>query len=129
MALTRGAKNLFDWLMKQEAGTIVTNEDVMSAAGWSEVSLMTYLRKNKVAPFLQRLADRKLKVLLDGDEISEQFFDETFTQTAPRLIALSAGDQLEGEHDTYELVEPIGNGAVGKVWSARTVDESATCRG
>ena len=122
MALIRGAKLLFDWLRKQEAGTIVTSEDVMSATGWSEVSLKTYLRKNKVAPFLQHLADRQLKVLLDGDEISEQFFDETFTQTAPRLITLSAGDQLEGEHDNYELVEPIGNGAVGKVWSARTVD-------
>ena len=103
MALTRGAKHLFDWLRKQEAGTIVTNEDVMSAAGWSEVSLMTYLRKNKVAPFLQHLADRKLKVLLDGDAISEQFFDETFTQTAPRLIALSAGDRLEASTTTTSL--------------------------
>ena len=68
----------------------------MSVAEWSDVSLSTYLKKNKVAPFLQRLADRKLKILMEGDQISAEFFDETFTQTAPRLVTLSAGDQLSG---------------------------------
>ena len=122
MALTKGSKRLFDWLKNQQAGTIVTYEDVMSVAEWSDVSLSTYLKKNKVAPFLQRLADRKLKILMEGDQISAEFFDETFTQTAPRLVTLSAGDQLQGERGTYELVEPIGNGAVGRVWSARTAE-------
>ena len=123
MALTRGSKRLFDWLKEQRAGTIVTRQELMRIAGWSEVSLRTYLHKNKIAPFLQRLAGQDLKVLLDGEEISEQFFDETFTQTAPRPVALAAGDTLEGECGSYELVAPIGNGAVGRVWSARPTDE------
>ena len=119
MALTRGSRRLFDWLQEQQAGTIVTRAEVMRVAQWSPVSLKTYLDKNKLAPFLQPLAGHDLKVLLNGAEISEQFFDETFTQTAPRPLTLSAGDTLVGNHDTYDLLAPIGNGAVGKVWSAR----------
>ncbi|MBX9608056.1 MAG: serine/threonine protein kinase [Gammaproteobacteria bacterium] len=119
MALTKGAKKLFDWLKNQKAGTVVPFATIMSITDWSESSLQTYLNKNKIAPFFQRLQDRQLKVLLDGDEVSETFFDETFTQTAPRMISFSAGDQLHGERNLYELIEPLGNGAVGHVWSAK----------
>ena len=119
MALTKGSKRLFEWLRDQRAGAIVTREKVMEVAGWSAVSLKTYLNKNKIAPFLQRLPGQDLKILLNGDEISEQYFDETFTQTAPRRVSLAAGDDLIGEFDGYELVEPIGAGAVGRVWTAK----------
>ena len=118
MALKRGSKRLFDWLRQQPAGKVVTRQEIMSIAEWSPVSLKTYITKNKVAPFLQPIAGDRLKVLLDGDEIDEQFFDETFTQKAPRPITLGAGDVLGGEHDSYKLAEPLGNGAVGHVWAA-----------
>ncbi len=124
MALTRGARKLYDWLKDQSAGRVVPFEEVMAITRWSDVSLRTYLRKNKVAPFLQPLQDRQLKVLMDGAEISEAFFDETFTQTAPRTISFAAADQLNGEHGEYELIEPLGNGAVGHVWSAKTSGET-----
>lgn len=126
MALSRGAKKLFEWLKQQRAGTIVSYEAVMDATGWSKVSLNTYIGKNKVAPFLQKLENQSLKILMDGDEITENFFDETFTQSAPRRINLSSGDQLQGQCNKYELVEPLGNGAVGHVWSARTQSPEAT---
>ena len=118
MALRMGSKRLFDWLKKQTAGEIVTRQQVMDVTQWSAVSLRTYINKNKIAPFIARLAGDKLKVLLDGSDITERFFDETFTQTAPRSVDLSADDVLTGEHGTYRLTEPIGNGAVGRVWSA-----------
>lgn len=92
----------------------------MDVTDWSESSLTTYIRKNKIAPFLHKLENQSLKILMDGNEITENFFDETFTQTAPRLINLSSGDQLQGQVNKYELVEPLGNGAVGHVWFART---------
>ena len=126
MALRGGAKKLFEWLKQQSAGEIFSYEEVMEAANWNESSLKTYINKNKIAPFLQKLEDRKLKVLLDGDEITEKFFHETFTQTAPRHIQLSAGDEFQGENDKYELVEPLGNGAVGHVWSARIKSPEVT---
>ncbi|PSN18692.1 hypothetical protein C7271_11210 [filamentous cyanobacterium CCP5] len=126
MALSRGAKKLFEWLKQQRAGTIVSYEAVMDATGWSKVSLNTYIGKNKVAPFLQKLENQNLKVLMDGDEITENFFDETFTQSAPRRINLSSGDQLQGQGNKYELIEPLGNGAVGHVWSARMQSPEAT---
>ena len=118
MALSKGARRLFNWLRAQKAGLIIPYEEVMAVAKWREVSLKTYVGKNKIAPFLEPLQGRQFKVLLDGDEISETFFDETFSQTAPRHIALSSGKQLEGEKGVYELVERLGNGAVGHVWSA-----------
>lgn len=120
MALTRGARRLFEWLRQQRAGTIVPYLDVMGAADWNEKSLKTYLSKNKIAPFLLPLEGNRLKVLLDGEEVEESFFDETFTQTTPRKLTLAANDQLEGEDGTYELVEPLGRGAVGHVWSAKS---------
>ena len=46
-------------------------------------------------------------------------FHETFTQTAPRKVTLSPGNRLSGDTNEYELVEPLGSGAVGNVWSAR----------
>jgi hypothetical protein len=39
MALKGGAKKLFEWLKQQSAGAIVSYEEVMEAANWSEVSL------------------------------------------------------------------------------------------
>ncbi|HEY6805448.1 MAG TPA: serine/threonine-protein kinase [Pyrinomonadaceae bacterium] len=90
----------------------------MTVTGWSEVSLDTYLKKNKLDPFLVKLQNRKLKVLMDGSDIGEAFFDETFTQKGPKSVVVAAGDSLTGELDQYELLEPLGAGAVAHVWSA-----------
>src|SRR5438552_5072869 len=108
MAITKGAKRIFDWLKMQKAGTIVSYDEMMDIAKLKESSLDTYLDKNKLAPFLQPLQDRRLKVLMDGSEISPAFFDETFSQKAPRNIIVSAGDLLNGELGTYEMGEPLG---------------------
>lgn len=86
----------------------------MTVTGWSEVSLDTYLKKNKLDPFLLKLQNRKLKVLMDGSDISEAFLDETFTQKGPKNVVVSAGDTLTGELDRYELLEPLGSGAVAQ---------------
>jgi serine/threonine protein kinase len=119
MALDKGDKKMFEWLRTQKAGVVVPYKEVMDVTGWSESSLKTYLTKRKLAPFLQKLQDRKLKVLMDGTDISEAFFHETFTQTGPQNVPVSAGDVLTGELGKYELVEPLGSGAVAHVWSAR----------
>lgn len=118
MVLTKGSKKIFDWLKTQRAGTVVTYQDVMTVTGWTEVSLDTYLKKNKLDPFLLRLQNKRLKVLMDGSDVSEAFFDETFTQKGPKNVVVSAGDTLTGELDRYELLEPLGAGAVAHVWSA-----------
>jgi serine/threonine protein kinase len=120
MAITKGAKRIFEWLRSQKAGTVVSYQQVMDVAGWTEVSLKSYLTKNKLAPFLQKLQNKELKVLMDGSDISETFFDETFSQTAPLNVAVSAGDLLSGELGIYELIDHLGSGAVGHVWSAKS---------
>lgn len=118
MALNKGSRKAFDWLRTQRAGTVVPYKELMDAADWSKVSLNTYLSKRKLAPFLQKLQGDKLKVLMDGGDITEAFFDETFTQTGPQIFTVSAGDTLTGELEKYELLEPLGSGAVAHVWSA-----------
>jgi serine/threonine protein kinase len=123
MALVKGAKRCYDWLLAKSSGEIVSREEIMSASGWSDVSLGTYFRKNKLAPFLMPLEGNDVKVLLDGKGLSERYFDEVFTQTAPPKISLAVGDKLRGEEGVYTLVEPLGAGAVGQVWSARVDGE------
>jgi serine/threonine protein kinase len=120
MALSKGARKAFDWLKTQRAGTVISYKELMDITEWSEVSLNTYLTKRKLAPFLLKLKDKKLKVLMDGSDISEAYFDETFTQTAPQNLSVSAGDVLTGELEKYELLEPLGSGAVAHVWSAES---------
>jgi serine/threonine protein kinase len=118
MAIVKGARKAYEWLKTQKAGTVVPYEDVMNVSGWTETSLKTYLTKNKLAPFLEKLQNRKLKVLMDGSDISEAYFNETFTQKGPKPFSVSAGDVLTGELNCYKLVEPLGSGAVAHVWSA-----------
>jgi serine/threonine protein kinase len=120
MALNKGSRRAFDWLRTKRAGTVISYKELMDAADWSKVSLNTYLSKRKLAPFLQKLQGDKLKVLMDGSDISEAFFDETFTQTGPQNFTVSAGDTLTGELGKYELLEPLGSGAVAHVWSAES---------
>jgi hypothetical protein len=120
MALTKGSKACFKWLVTKKAGDVVSRDGVLHATGWTESSLKTYLTKNKLAPFLAVRPNRELRVLMDGSDISEDYFDEVFTQTAPAKVSLTASDKLVGENGTYTLIEPLGQGAVGHVWSART---------
>lgn len=117
--LKRGEKLAYDWFKQRKMGEIHEREALMQAAGWSETSLKTYLGKNKLAPFVLPLADGKLKVLMNGADITEEYFHEVFRQTAPRKVNLSVGDRVKGTHSEYELVEPLGRGAVGHVWSAK----------
>lgn len=119
--LLRGAKLAFEWLSGLKAGDVVTTSELLRRTGWSESSLRTYLNKNKLAPFVVPIVGGKLKILKDGSSISEQYFHEVFTQTAPKNVVLSVGDQLDGDSDAYLLSEPVGQGAVGHVWSAKVL--------
>ena len=64
MVVFKGARRLYDWLREQQAGKVVSYDEVMRVAHWTSSSLQTYLGKNKIAPFLQPLPGRKLKVLI-----------------------------------------------------------------
>ena len=124
--LIKGARTAYDWLSKRKAGDIVTLAEILAATNWQESAIKTYISKNKLSPFILPLADKKYKILMDGAKISEDYFHEVFTQTAPKKVILSVGDALNGNSYQYSLVEPLGNGAVGHVWSAKVIDSKPT---
>lgn len=119
MVLYKGARKCYEWLKEKKAGYVASRQEVLDVTGWKDASLTTYFKKNKLAPFLAPIANDRVKVLTDGDQVTVQYFHEVFTQTAPRRVTLTVGDVLEGLDDRYSLQEPLGNGAVGHVWSAR----------
>jgi len=119
MPLVKGERKAYEWLRSQRAGEVVSYQQVMDVADWTEKSLTTYLNKNKLAPFLQKLQDKRLKVLMDGSDITEEFFHDTFTQKGPKNVTVAAGEVLTGELGEYRLQEPLGSGAVAHVWSAK----------
>jgi len=83
MKLIKGAQRLFNWLQEQTAGAIVPRSTVLSVTEWKEVTLRTYINKNKLAPFLVEESTDKLRVVMNGTDITEEFFHERFTQKAP----------------------------------------------
>lgn len=64
-------------------------------------------------------------MLRDGDAISERDLSEAFTQIRPGLLVLTKGMKLRGQHETYELISSIGNGAVAHVWRCTTGNGAA----
>ena len=116
--LTKGSRRLYDWLKEQRAGRVVSYAEIMEVTKWSPVSLETYLKKRKLTPFLMRLEGDRLQVVEDGETLNERYFDETFTQTGPRPVRLTAGGKLTGADHDYTLEQSIGRGAVGQVWVA-----------
>jgi len=118
MTLSKGDKRAFEWLKTKKRDETYPRSDLLAAAKWKESSLKTYLSKNKLAPFIQPIANGRLQILMDGEEISDVYFQEVFTQSSPKRVSLRSGQVFRGSKASYELVDPLGNGAVGHVWSA-----------
>ncbi len=117
--LGKGLQRFFEFMRDYDVGDIVTRDDLITATEWSESSFDTYLRKNKLVPFLERMKDGRFKVLKHGASLTEADVQGALSQVTPQAMTLLKGEVLSGESDTYELVKQIGQGAVGHVWEAR----------
>jgi len=111
----------FNFIRSKHVGDLVTASDLLSATGWTKVTLETHERKNALAPFLQPIGGGKYRVRRDGGEITANEIREKFTQIRPVEFQLSAGLKVKGQSATYELVEELGRGAVGHVWKATKI--------
>lgn len=118
MVLHKGSKAFHQLLTELHTGDRVPRERVCEAAGWAEVSLKTYVNKNKLARFLRELPDGNFLVLRAGPVLSEDEVERALTQVTPMAISLEKGIEIFGEHVQCKLTIELGRGAVGHVWEA-----------
>lgn len=117
-ALGKGLQRFYDLLRAQKTGDVLTREQILAATNWSESSLATYIRKNKLAPFLQTMPDGRFKALKHGASLTEGDVQGALSQVTPQAMSLLKGEKLKGENGTYVLVRQFGQGAIGHVWEA-----------
>lgn len=112
---------LYGYLKTLSAGTVVTRADILRATGWQPITLTTYLNKNKLAKLLVATAHPdEFRVLVDGPVLREEDVAAALTQVTERPVPVAKGDRVVGERAAYGLVRECGEGAVGRVWEART---------
>jgi serine/threonine protein kinase len=113
-------EKLFSLMSKHQIGDLLSEAQILTATGWKATTLDTYYRKNVLDPFLARIDGGAFKVLRSGTALSRKELAAAFSQVKPGVLQLTQGMRLTGAKEKYELVSPIGNGAVGNVWKART---------
>ena len=123
---SKGPKRCFEFLKSKNAGDVLSEQEILTAAKWEPNCFHTYKGKNKIAPFLEDLPGDKYRVINDGKGLSEEHFHEVFTQVKPAVVVPKAGNRLEGKYGAYVLESLIGAGAVGKVWKAHNEGSKAT---
>jgi serine/threonine protein kinase len=111
-------KLFFNFLKSRRAGEVVTESDILAQSQWAPATLSAYRAKNYIDPFLDAIGRGKYRIRKDGQTISEGDVADAFTQVRPETLQLAKGTKLHGLHDTYELIEFKGNGAVAHVWSS-----------
>jgi hypothetical protein len=118
--LQRGLGKIFAFLKQYEEGDIVTSAQILNATGWKESSLITYVRKNKLAGFLSRRADGRFDVLRSGAALTAADISGALTQVTPDTTRFMPKEKLSGSVDEYQLVQERGRGATAHVWTAKT---------
>lgn len=118
MALIRGNLRFYEMLRRLTVDGVITWQDILDATGWTEVSLRTYVNKNKLSPFLMPLSGARFRVLRAAPALSEQEVERALTQVSPPILLLSEGQVFGGQKANYRFVREIGRGAVGHVWEA-----------
>src|SRR6266478_5630852 len=78
------------------------------------------VRKNKLIKYLEQVADHQFLTLVNGSTINEMEFERAVTQVSQAEPVLTAGAEFQGRNDRYHLLSSLGEGAVGKVWRARS---------
>lgn len=114
--LSKGLQRFYELMRQHTIGDTLSREDLLAATEWSESSFTTYLRKNKLASFLEVRPDGRFRVLKHGPSLTEADVQGALSQVTPQAMALLKGEKLVGNNGTYLLERPIGQGAVGHVW-------------
>lgn len=128
------AKKLRPWLERfhqhlqdKKEGDIVTAVELMSATGWTPVTLKTHVNKNALAPFLtpmngvKTIEHAKFRVRRDGAMITKEDVDNAFTQIRPTALNLSPDLRFKAKDADYDLIAELGRGAVAQVWKCQRI--------
>ncbi len=116
--LGKGLGRFHAFLTKKSVGDIVDRSEILAETEWSESSFATYLRKNKLDPFLERLPGDRFRLIRAGSQLSESDVQGALSQVTPQVLVLRNSDVLTGQNGEYKLRRELGRGAVGHVWEA-----------
>jgi hypothetical protein len=72
MSLTRGNRRFFELLRILNVDDIISNKRLLEATGWTAISLKTYIKKNKLSPFLIPIPGGDFRVVRAGPALAEQ---------------------------------------------------------
>jgi len=112
----------FQFISCKQAGSVVTEAEILAATKWKQATIDAYRIKNMLDPFLGPTGPGKYRVLRDGSTVSKGEVAAAFTQKRPGVLVLSKGMKAKGDQGSYELQTYIGQGAVAHVWVARAPD-------
>src|ERR1043166_468378 len=117
--MTKNQEQLFRYLRTKRAGEVVGDHEILSQTRWKPSTLKTYRSKRYLDPFLARTSSGSLRILRNGDEISERDIVSAFTQVRPGLFVPVDGMELSGSQGSYVLKGYLGRGAVAQVWRCK----------
>jgi serine/threonine protein kinase len=117
-ALRPNLARFYDFIGKKNEGDVVSEAELMAAAGWQKSTLDTHRNKNALDPFLIAIGGGTYRVRRDGTSISKDAISKAFTQIRPSDLVLLPGIRLKSDRGDYELVSELGRGAVAHVWKA-----------
>jgi hypothetical protein len=102
MALIRGNLRFYEMLLRLNTDDVITWQDILNATGWTEVSLKTYVNKNKLSPFLLPIGGNRFRVMRAGPTLNEQEVERALTQVSHNLAARRGADiwRSEGQLST-----------------------------
>ncbi|WP_438005119.1 serine/threonine-protein kinase [Sorangium sp. So ce321] len=120
-------KNFFNLLSSKQAGTILTESEILLKTGWEPDTLGTHRRKNKLDPFLAQEGKGIYRVLRDGTTLTTDEISDAFTQKRPSQLTITKGVTISGLKADYELINYLNSGAAAHVWKCRNIATGEIC--
>ena len=101
MADTGSLHALHRLLSTKKRGDLISQAEILRATGWASSTLRTYVRKNKLLPFLTELRDEDFAAARAGSGVTYSEIHGALAQKTSVPLILGPGLTLRGRSHTY----------------------------